>query len=181
MAERTEGSRLAVFDVRPILATGEHPLSEVLARLEALAPTGVLEVVAPFEPRPLVRLLRERGMHVEALAPPGAEAAGDASGESCADAHACAPPRVSADAPTWVLRISPSPLPPLEELTQLEAPLPLERVLEACAALPAGRVYMAHLPRQPQLLVPHLERRGLEWHSAPRPDGTVVLWVRSRA
>ena len=70
---------------------------------------------------------------------------------------------------------------PVEDLSGLEPPEPLERVLRACARLAPGAVYCAHMPRTPTMLFPHLEARGLEWRVAARPDGTAMLWVRGPA
>ncbi len=146
------GEHLAVLDLRPLLARGEHPIALVLGAADALAPDGVLELVAPFEPRPLAEKLRMRGCTVSAIA--------------------------MADG-TWVVRAARGALPPLEELSELEPPEPLGRVLTACSALAPGTVYCARLPRVPALLFPELDARGLEWRVAERPDGTAVLWVRS--
>lgn len=67
---------------------------------------------------------------------------------------------------------------PIEDLTKLEPPEPLSRVLAACAVLAPGMVYRAHLPRTPTMLFPHLEARGLAWQVVAQPDGTALLWVR---
>jgi|GEM_PF-6996460 len=69
---------------------------------------------------------------------------------------------------------------PVEDLSRLEPPEPLERVLMACAQLAPGEVYCARLPRTPTMLFPQLEARGLEWRVAAEPEGTAVIWVRDR-
>lgn len=78
----------------------------------------------------------------------------------------------------WLVRTGASPPPPVEELTELPAPEPMERVLTAVAALPPGGVYLAALPHRPVPLLPHLAARGLTFASVERPDGTALLWVR---
>lgn len=143
---------LCVLDVRPVLARGEHPLEEALAAAAALEEHGVLELVAPFEPRPLMAKLRGAGCEVASARQPDG---------------------------TWLVRAGKGALAPLEELAELTPPEPLERVLEAVAALPPGAVLVAHLPRDPLLLKPQLEARGLAWQVALRPDRSAVLWVRA--
>jgi hypothetical protein len=143
-------SNLSVLDVRPILAAGRHPVDDVLAAAETLSAHGVLEVFAPFEPVPLMARLRAGG---------------------------CSVASIHVDADSWVVRVSPGGLPPHHDLTQLEAPQPLEQVLQACAVLPPGCVFTAWLPRRPMLLFPQLAARGLEWDAADHPGGTAVLWV----
>jgi uncharacterized protein (DUF2249 family) len=139
------------MDVRPVIARGEHPLVEVLAAADAMEPLEVLELIAPFEPRPLMARLRDVGCEVVSQ---------------------------RQDDGTWLVRAGKGQLPPLEELTLLPAPEPLERVLESVSGLQPGAVFTAHLPRDPLLLKPHLDSRGLAWRVALRPDGSAVLWVR---
>lgn len=117
----------------------------------ALAPDGVMEIVASLEPRALIQELRAAGYAAAAL---------------------------RSDDATWVVRVARGQLPVFEDLTVLEPPLPLERVLEACAALGRGAVYTAWLPRRPAMLFAHLDARGLEWRAEGHPDGSATLWVR---
>jgi len=45
------------LDVRPLLADGNEPFELIMAAVESLPLGGVLELVAPFEPVPLYRVL----------------------------------------------------------------------------------------------------------------------------
>jgi uncharacterized protein (DUF2249 family) len=56
--------KLPILDVRPILARGEEPFSQILARVDALAPKEGITVVAPFMPAPLIELLKGEGFQV---------------------------------------------------------------------------------------------------------------------
>ena len=49
------------LDVRPILARGDEPFSEIRARIDALAPNEGLSVIAPFLPSPLIEILGSEG------------------------------------------------------------------------------------------------------------------------
>lgn len=49
------------LDVRPILARGEEPFSLIRARVDALAPSEGVTVIAPFMPAPLIELLKGEG------------------------------------------------------------------------------------------------------------------------
>jgi uncharacterized protein (DUF2249 family) len=53
--------KFKTLDVRPILARGVEPFSEILARVDALAPNEGLSVVAPFLPSPLIEKLGSEG------------------------------------------------------------------------------------------------------------------------
>ncbi len=54
-------TKFKTFDVRPLLAKGEEPLSLIRSRVDALAPGHGLTVVAPFLPAPLIEMLKSEG------------------------------------------------------------------------------------------------------------------------
>jgi hypothetical protein len=88
-------------------------------------------------------------------AQPSGERAGDPGGEA---EHASAPA--------------------VEDLRDLEAPQPLERILIATAKLAPGEAYSARVPRYPRLLLPRLEERGLLYEVVEEPDGTALVHIR---
>lgn len=62
---------VTTLDVRPLLAAGEEPFEAIMSVLAGLPPDGVLEIIAPFEPVPLYRVLQARGFdHTMTLLPP---------------------------------------------------------------------------------------------------------------
>lgn len=142
---------LARLDVRPLLAQGTDPLGTVLTTVAALPPDGALELVAPFRPTPLLRLLGGRGYRVSA--------------------------RERADGAWDVEALGPA-APEVVDLRDLAAPEPLERVLLATAELAPGSAYLARVPRYPRLLLPRLAERGLLWAVQEAHDGSALLHVR---
>jgi len=66
----------------------------------------------------------------------------------------------------------------IDDLRDLEAPEPMERVLAATAGLAPGGTYAARVPRYPRLLLPRLEERGLHCEVVEEPDGTALVRVR---
>jgi len=68
--------------------------------------------------------------------------------------------------------------PAIDDLRDLEAPEPMERILAATARLAPGEAYSAHVPRYPRLLLPRLEERGLLYEVVEEPDGTALVHVR---
>ena len=52
---------MATLDVRPTLAAGGDPFTEILAAVQSLGPEEDLELLAPLDPIPLYRVLGERG------------------------------------------------------------------------------------------------------------------------
>lgn len=140
---------IAALDVRPILAGGADPLEQILAALAPLSAGAVLVIRAPFLPKPLIRLLEGRG-------------------------HTIAVYRAD-DAPVFDVVVGVEA--PLVELGDRAAPEPMEAALEATAGLAAGASWRAHVPRAPQLLLPHLAARGLDAQVHSLCDGSAVLWV----
>lgn len=148
-APRGEGAAAIVkLDVRPILARGVDPLTAILAVIDALPPAGVLSIEAPFRPSPLLALLARKG-HA-------------ATCEGLARDH-------------FVVDVVKGGAPAIEDLRDLAAPEPMERVLVAGAALAPGEVFVALLPRFPRLLVPRLDERGLSHAIEERADGAAIL------
>lgn len=147
------GSGLEELDARPILARGGDPLDEILAALDRAGSAGLLVLTAPFRPAPLITLVEGRG---------------------------CATQTTQLGPKLWVVEIAAADAPAVEDLRDLPAPAPLERVLAATAELGA-RTYLAHVPRVPQLLLPRLTERGLTFRVAELPDGSALLHVRGPA
>ena len=55
------GGDIQIVDIREILDDGGDPLSHVLDTLERIGPNVILEVIAPFEPRLLCKIMEARG------------------------------------------------------------------------------------------------------------------------
>jgi len=72
-------------------------------------------------------------------------------------------------------------VPDVLDLRDLEAPEPLERILLAVSELAPGAVLVARTPRVPTMLLPHLERRGLDWACCREPDESGLVWIRRPA
>lgn len=49
------------LDVRPLIEAGEHPLAIVVQAAEGLHDGEILELITPFEPAPLIDVVRRRG------------------------------------------------------------------------------------------------------------------------
>ena len=54
-------TRFRTLDVRPMLAQGIEPFSEIRKRIDAIVPGTGWIIVAPFMPAPLIEKLRSEG------------------------------------------------------------------------------------------------------------------------
>ncbi|MCB9763521.1 MAG: DUF2249 domain-containing protein [Alphaproteobacteria bacterium] len=141
-----KGAPLQELDLRPILDAGEEPFPHVFSALRALPVGAVLRLRVGFEPAPLLRLLGKRGWRDHVTW----------SGEDCL-VSLWRPPEASL----------PEPLDPggrlvdgVLDLRGLEPPMPLRLSLSALeTTLPLTLLH----DREPALLYPRLEERGLTW------------------
>ena len=67
--------------------------------------------------------------------------------------------------------------PAVLDLSDLEAPLPMETILEASAALRAGESLFARTPCFPRPLLSLLDRRELHWEAVEDSGGCGLVWV----
>ena len=77
----------------------------------------------------------------------------------------------------WALFLLPAGEVELMDLSELEAPLPMERILEAAALLRPGEALIALTPCFPRPLLAQLDRRGLDWEASEAADGSGLVWV----
>lgn len=168
-AERVSGERpewfapdrVTVLDVRPILARGEDPLARILSALRALPSGGQLTVIAPFEPVPLLGLLSRQGWSHWTRWEDGDCHVTFAHGRAPDPAEAHEGEDVVADGDGWRI-----------DVRELEPPEPMRRVL---LAVDAGRLPLRVVHRrEPVLLWPRLEERGLQWEIHNEGDGVIV-------
>jgi uncharacterized protein (DUF2249 family) len=66
----------------------------------------------------------------------------------------------------------------LMDLRDLEAPLPMEQILEAAADLRPGETLIARTPCFPRPLLAQLDRRELDWEAAEAADASGLIWLR---
>lgn len=156
--------KIATLDVRPILAGGVDPFQEIQAAREKLPEGGALHLLAPFEPLPLYPAMAKAGFEGMAYSEEGIWHVFFLPGAPSTPK----PPTTGAAHRTLDCR-------------DLEAPLPLQRILETVAELPPGGVLEATLNRRPELLFPRLEERGLAHETIDRDDRVVVVITRPSA
>ncbi|AWM24422.1 universal stress protein [Sinorhizobium fredii USDA 205] len=143
------------LDVRPILRSGGEPFQAIMEAVSGLKPGQGLRLFAPFRPLPLFKVMESRGFGHAAKEIEGGDwevlFTPNATGtpvEASADAE---------NADTW-----PDPAEHLD-LTELDPPEPMVRILAAAERLQPGEVLFALLSREPIFLFPELAKRGHQW------------------
>lgn len=77
----------------------------------------------------------------------------------------------------WLLSLQPPGDRALIDLCDLEAPVPMERILAAAADLKPGHGLIARTPCFPNPLLAELDHRGLDWEAAESSDSSALVWV----
>jgi uncharacterized protein (DUF2249 family) len=154
MTIATQNSAHRELDVRPVLRSGGEPFQAIMEAVNGLKPGQGLRLLAPFRPQPLFKVMEDRGFSHEAKEMEGGD------WEVLFMPKAGAPVEVSADADNpdfW-----PDPVEHLD-LTELDPPEPMVRILAAAERMHPGEVLFALLSREPIFLFPELSKRGHQW------------------
>ena len=179
--------RTVIVDVREDIRTGREPFSRIMQAVGALRPNEQLQVIAPFEPVPLFRVLEKHGFSHQSQP----TASGDwkvlfthASQESAIERTDTAPCTCLSTYPTPAMHNEEARIP--EAVTKivdvdargLEPPQPMVKILEAVATLPAGQELRARTDRRPMHLYPQLDERGFAATTEEQPDGSFLTHIR---
>lgn len=171
-------SMVVSLDVRPTLARGEDPFSEIMGNLAKLHSGYALEVINTFEPTPLIKIANSKGYASMV------ETKGDVVYTyflKVAEAKKEIPSN------EWVFRIS---LSEHEERTKnckrdireidvrdLEMPLPMVTILQALEELTENGALYVHHKKVPQYLLPELADRQFKTWIAEVDDNNVKLLI----
>ncbi|MCZ4094336.1 DUF2249 domain-containing protein [Sinorhizobium psoraleae] len=143
------------LDVRPILRGGGDPFQVIMNAVDNLAPGQGLKLIASFRPVPLFSVMAGRGFSHQEEALGGGDWLVLFTPEGEIDDI-----RMSAgdmDLDGW-----PDPVRQLD-LTELDPPEPMVRILAAVEKMEVGEVLFALLSREPLFLYPELAKRGHRW------------------
>jgi len=139
--------------IRHARAEGDAPQAAcafVLSQFQALPRGCVLEIEFEFDPSGLLADLSERGAPAQCR---------------------------KTSRRRWLLSLQPTGDRALIDLCDLEAPLPMERILQTAAGLEPGHGVIARTPCFPNPLLAELDRRGLDWEAAESTDSSALVWV----
>lgn len=166
-----------ILDVREDLRHGREPFSRIMSTVAALQPGESLQLLAPFEPVPLIAALSRQGFDHQSTR----QIPGDWSVLFTRGADAIAPFVPPASLPCQVIRR------PLDEgeivevdARGLEPPQPMIAILEALGSLPEGAALRARTDRKPMHLYAQLAERGFSADTEELPDGSHVTLIRCR-
>lgn len=148
--------RFKELDVRPILKEGGEPFPAIMQAVQSLEPGEGLRLVATFRPTPLLSVMARRGYAAEV------REIGGGDWEVIFSPADAAKPKVSVSAGAEEAAAWPDPLWQMD-LTGLEPPAPMEKVLSRIRLMDPGEVLFAVFSTEPVFLMPELEKLGHQW------------------
>lgn len=168
--------QIVILDVRPIIESGEDPLSIILENIKTLQDNLILKIRNSFEPTPLMHLLQKQGFDSYA------EEVDDNLVETCfyrkSGIIQWAVPPVVESTENWnqlLVRFKDN----LQtiDVRHLEMPQPMLTIMEALDKLSAGIALFVYHKRIPVFLLPELARRQFDYRVKEISDGEVHLLI----
>ena len=168
--------KIIELDVRPVMETGKDPLDIIVERIKTLPEGYVLKIVNSFEPVPLMRLLGKQGF--ESYAEIISDELVNTYFHKRTEQHTIAAnknPGYSVDWDQILIRFKDR----LEtiDVTSLEMPLPMHRILESLKTLPGDKALFVVHKRIPVYLLPELEEQGFSYRIKEIGDAEVHLLI----
>jgi uncharacterized protein (DUF2249 family) len=164
-----------LVDVRDDIRNGREPFSKIMSAASNLRADQNLLLIAPFEPVPLVHILNKQGFQHTAHA----NTTGD--WEVLFTRRSAAQPEATAPTGNLEQRKQAAPLATqaLEvDSRGLEPPLPMIKILETLAKVPADTELRARTDRRPIHLYAQLEERGFSAQTEEQTDGSFLTHIR---
>ncbi|HRO68397.1 MAG TPA: DUF2249 domain-containing protein [Pseudobdellovibrionaceae bacterium] len=171
--------KIVELDVRPALQAGSEPFSLIMEAVDRIPPKGALRLRAPFEPRPLFRVLEAQGLTHWTEFGEGddwiiwfyqeeeAEEGLASEFEPLITQYPDLPQRLRRGAEEWVL-----------DVRDLSLPDPMEMTLAVLGHLPEGVRLIQINQRIPQFLLPLLEERGMRSQILQESENNVRIEIK---
>ncbi len=167
------------LDVRPILDSGRDPFHDIMKELKKVPEGQAMEIIATFEPVPLIHVLRGKG-YISYTEHKGETVHTYFLKTGKAPAHSPA-------TETSTKRISAGELEAKKEsfeascreldVRNMEMPMPMVSILQELETLGEGECLFVHHKRVPKYLLPELENRQFRVWIAEISDGNVKLLI----
>lgn len=164
------------LDVRPVISSGEDPLSIILEKVKTIKAGQVLKIINTFEPVPLVLLLEKKGFITYT----------DIIEDNLVETYFYKESNASTTDVTIAANISKGwdeMMIRFEDHIQtidvraLEMPQPMLTIIDALQNLPAETALLVYHKRIPVFLLPELTERNFDYRINEITDGEVNLLI----
>lgn len=170
-----------VFDVRPVIASGNDPLKMIMEKVKTVSSGKALKIVNSFEPTPLILLLEKQGFQVHVDEEAEDVIATYFYKSDNTPVHQTLQTKNSDD---WdaVLQSFAGNLVTID-VRALEMPGPMMKILETLDTLAPNQALFVHHKRIPVFLLPELAERGLDYriHTIAEGDVKMLIYQKKNA
>lgn len=164
------------LDVRPVIETGQDPLTIILQKVKALETGNVLKIINIFEPTPLMHLLGKQGF--ESYAEVISQDLVNTYFYKKAGKTLLTEIKETDHAEGWdeILNRFNGKLETVD-VRNLEMPLPMHTILEALNGLAEDKALFVYHKRIPVFLLPELEEQHFSYRIKEISDAEVHLLI----
>jgi uncharacterized protein (DUF2249 family) len=159
---RNMKEQIVTLDVREAIQQGQPPFSIIMDAVRGLKPTEQLQLIAPFEPVPLFKVMAELGFGHQCRELNDGDYEVIFSRPEGEDSGGGEPEVVEVDA------------------RGLEPPQPMVLILEAVSLITPEVNLQARTDCRPMHLYAKLEERGFTGESEEQADGSYITYIRRR-
>lgn len=164
------------IDIRPFLDKNEDPFNTLMEHVKQLNSTNTLEVISPFEPIPLIRILSKKGYETLLINYNGLFKLYILQTNSISNANPLQNESIIEDEIHQILEKFRGKIEELD-VRHLEMPLPFVTILEAIDTLKEDHLLFVHHKRIPQFLFPELTQKECDFQFFELADQTVELLI----
>lgn len=168
--------QLIDLDVRPIIASGEDPLSIINKKVKTLQPGQVLKIINNFEPIPLILLLEKKGFvaYTDIINDDWVETYFYKKAETFA-AETIKPVNAHEGWDNIIQKFKGNIR--TIDVRELEMPLPMLTILDALDKLPVATALYVYHKRIPVFLLPELAERKFDYRINEISNSEVHLLI----
>ncbi len=160
MKNRNE-SKTVTLDVRPTIASGSDPFSEIMAAVGQLADGDILQIINTFEPIPLINKLQAQGYKSWTERPEAGIIHTFFKKELAGETAEALPEVKASDAVTFQQKVAFfGEKKRTIDVRHLEMPEPMVTILKAIETLDDDHALFVEHKKMPQFLLPELQNRN---------------------
>lgn len=172
-------NRVIDLDVRPVIASGNDPLKQILTAVKSVQPGEVLRITNSFEPTPLIGLLEKQGFSSHVVVQEE-ELVQTYFYRNPLNGQSGEIPAIPGDEKegNWVEILSrfSNKLVTID-VREMEMPLPMHSILEGLDQLPLEHALFVYHKRIPVFLLPLLEERNFDYRIKTISETEVFLLI----
>lgn len=172
----TENQKIVVLDVRPTIASGNDPFSEIMQAVKTLKEEEILQIINVFVPIPLINILKDQGFKSWTNTINEKEYHTFFTKVDLTKINEVENKKETLGNFDDKLKSYEKKVKEIE-VRHLEMPEPMVTILEELENLPDDYILLVNHKKVPQFLLPELKARNYQWMSKEIEDGYLLFIV----